>query len=138
MAYIQKEAELLKPVSGNLKRKGYREQQDEVPFYEYRMDLYGYSRKTDRTIAIELKLTRWKRAFEQALIYQLCADYVYLALPLASAMRVESNLLLTHGLGLIGVCENRKCRLLVEAIQSSVVMPNYRDFYIRLMQECPV
>lgn len=133
-----KESALFKPVSDSMRRRGYRRQRDEVQFYEYSMDLYGYAAKTDATTAVELKLSRWTRAFEQALIYQLCADFVYLALPVHSAARVEIPLLKRHGLGLIGVRPRMRCVMLLEARQSEVVMPNYRDFYIRLMQEPPI
>jgi hypothetical protein len=129
------EASLLQPVSGSLRRRGYRQQQDEVQFFEYSMDLYAYSAKTHRTTAVELKLYRWMRAFEQALVYQLCADFVYLALPIAAATRVELPLLQQHKLGLIGVQPGPRCVMLLAPQQSTVVMPNYRNFYIRLMQE---
>lgn len=135
MPTFLKEAALLKPVSGNLRRRGYRCQRDEVQFFEYSMDVYGYAKKSDSTTAVELKLHRWMRAFEQALVYQLCADFVYLAMPIKSAARVEIPLLKRHGLGLIGVHPGRRCATLLEAEQSTVVMPSYRDFYIRLMQE---
>ena len=135
MPSILREAELLKPVSGNLRKQGYRKQQDEVQFFEYRMDIYGYASKTDRTTAVELKLHRWMRAFEQALIYKLCADYVYLALPAKTIARVEMPLLVTHGLGLICVENGHKCDVVLEAVQSTIVLPHYRDFYIQLMQK---
>lgn len=135
MAIFLEESELFKPVSTSLRRRGYRRQCDEVQFFEYSMDLYGYAAKDDSTMAVELKLHRWKRAFEQAMIYQLCADFVYLALPVRSAERVDMSLLRRHGLGLIGVHAGRRCVMVLEAEQSTVVMPSYRDFYIRLMQE---
>lgn len=135
MASFLEESELFEPVSKSLHRRGYRRQSNEVQFFEYSMDLYGYAAKNDRTTAVELKLKRWKRAFEQALIYQLCADFVYLALPIESAQKVEIQLLKRHQLGLIGVHIDRGCVLLLAPEQSMVVMPTYRDFYVRLMQE---
>jgi hypothetical protein len=135
LSILLKESALLEPVSGNLRRRGYRRQRDEVQFFEYSMDLYGYAALKGATTAVELKLSRWTRAFEQALIYQLCADFVFLALPVRAAARVEIPLLKRHGLGLIGVHPRRRCVMLLEAEQSPVVMPTYRDFYIRLMQE---
>jgi hypothetical protein len=99
------------------------------------MDLYGYAKKPQKTTAVELKLTRWMRAFEQALIYQLCADFVYLALPMQAAHRVEVSLLKRHRIGLLGVDAGLRCVILVPARQSLVVMQCYRDFYISLMQE---
>lgn len=99
------------------------------------MDLYGYATKLNTTTAVELKLTKWTRAFQQALVYQLCADFVYLALPIAAAQRVDVPLLERHGIGLIGVCNGPRCITLVRAQQSLMVMPNYRDFYVSLMRE---
>lgn len=130
-----RESDLLEPVRGSLRRRGFRCQRPEVQFYEYSMDLYGFSVKSNLTIAVELKLHRWMRAFEQALIYQLCADFSYLALPIRNAQKVELSLLKQHGLGLIGVQSGPRCTIMLEAKKSKVVMPNYRDFYIQLMQE---
>lgn len=135
MPTILRESALLDPVRGSLRRRGYRRQLPEVQFFEYSMDLYGYAATKNTTTAVELKLSRWTRAFEQALIYQLCADFVYLALPMRAAERVERPLLEQQGLGLIGVHPGPRCVVLLEARQSTVVMPSYRDFYVRLMQE---
>ncbi len=135
MPTFLKESALLEPVRGNLRRRGYRRQLPEVQFFEYSMDLYGYAATKNTTTAVELKLHRWTRAFQQALIYQLCADFVYLALPTLAAARVDRPLLERYGLGLIGVQSGPRCVVLLEAQQSTVVMPSYRDFYIRLMQE---
>lgn len=135
MPTFRKESALLGPVRGNLRRRGYRWQCPEVQFFEYSMDLYAYAPAKKTTTAVELKLHRWVRAFQQALIYQLCADFVYLALPMPAAGRVDCPLLAQNGLGLIGVHPGPRCVLLLEARQSTVVMPSYRDFYVRLMQE---
>ena len=135
MATFRRESALLEPVTGSLRHWGYSRTRTEVQFFEYSMDLYGYAIKPQKTTAVELKLTKWMRAFEQALIYQLCADVVYLALPMAAAQRVEVPLLKRHGIGLIGVDPGPRCVVLVPAEQSLVVMPSYRDFYVSLMQE---
>jgi hypothetical protein len=117
-----------------LRRRGFRRQEHEMQFFEYSIDLYGYAAPTQMTVAVELKLSRWKRAFEQALVYQLCADHVYLALPWSAARRVEIPLLEQHGLGLIGVQPGPRCVVLCPAQQSTVVMSDYRDFYVELME----
>lgn len=129
------ELALLDPVCASLRRRGYRWQRPEVQFYEYRMDIYAYDPAKKRTAAVELKLCRWKRAIQQAVIYQLCADFVYIALPVRAADRVDRSLLAQHGLGLIGVHSGPWSVMLLEAPQSTVVMPSYRDFYVDLMQE---
>ncbi len=138
MPTFRKESALLDPVRGSLRRHGYHRQRPEVQFFEYSMDLYAYAPTKKTTTAVELKLRRWMRGFQQALIYQLCADFVYLALPMCAAERVDRPLLAKHGLGLIGIHPEPRCIVLLKARQSTVVMPSYRDFYVRLMQEkCP-
>lgn len=137
MSSFKLEAELRLPVEASLRRRGYRRQRCEVQFFEYSMDLYGLATSTGSTVAVELKLSRWTRAFEQALVYQLCADLVYIALPWNATKKVEVSLLRQHGVGLIGVQPGPRCIVLCRAEQSRVVMPNYRDFYVELMEKAP-
>lgn len=134
MSTFRSESALLPPVQRSLHRRGFGLQQDEVQFFEYRIDLYGYAEPSQMTVAVELKLSRWTRAFEQAFVYQLCADYVYLALPWTAAKRVEIPLLQQHGLGLIGVQPGSRCVVLSPAQQSTVVMPSYRNFYVEMLK----
>lgn len=131
MPYL-KEAELLLPVANYAKRKGYSLQASELPFYAYRIDLYGFSAKESKTVAIELKLRRWKRALEQALIYQLCSDFVYIALPSSAVAHIDHEALRKNGVGLIAVCK-RGCRTLVDAKRSSEVRQHYRGPYIEML-----
>ena len=72
---------MLEPVSSYIRRKGFRKLVPEMQFYDFRMDIYGYSKSLDMTVAVELKLGNWHKAFEQTLIYMLCADIVYIAVP---------------------------------------------------------
>lgn len=134
MPTFPSESTLLAPVQRSLRRRGFGHQRDEVQFFEYSIDLYGYAASTQTTVAVELKLSRWTRAFEQALVYQLCADYVYLALPWTAAKRVEIPLLEEHELGLIGIQPGPRCVILCPAQQSTVVMPDYRDFYVEFLE----
>ena len=112
MPIFSRESALLEPVGGSLRRRGYRRQCSEVQFFEYSMDLYAYAPAKEATTAVELKLHRWMRAFQQGLVYQLCADFVYLALPMRAAERVDRRLLAQHGLGLIGVHPEPRCVVL--------------------------
>ena len=108
-----------------MNRKGFRWQERELPFYEYRIDLYGYSRPTRMTLAIELKLHDWKRALQQTLIYQLCADLVYAALPRRNvAPRVLSSFR-EAGLGIIAVDDYRRCRVVLNPLRSCEVLEQY-------------
>ena len=134
MLTFHNEAALLSPVRRSLQYRGFAAQREEVQFFEYSIDLYAFDVRADSTVAVELKLAKWMRAFEQALIYQLCADRVYLALPMAAARKVDRPLLEEHGLGLIGVQPGPRCKILLPAAQSTVVMPSYRRFYIDLVK----
>lgn len=127
MAFLR-EHELYDPVAKFMKNRTFRKQAPEVQFYDYRMDIYGYSARADLTVAVELKLTKWTRALEQALIYQLCSDLVYIALPDDQIHRVDTEALMEHGIGLISVSKER-CREIVKAIPSQVVREHYRAEY---------
>jgi len=51
---FSKESQLLKPVAKFARRQGFRLQTVELPFYEYRIDLFGFSTQYDATVAVEL------------------------------------------------------------------------------------
>lgn len=106
----------------------------ELPFFEHRIDLYGYCENTTRTIAVELKLRDWRRALQQALLYQLCSDYVFIAVPVETAKRVDLDLLREHGIGLLSIDDNR-CVEQLPAVPSQVLNPNYKAQYTALIQE---
>ena|ERR1017187_3497333 len=128
-----KEQDLLNPVALYAQRKGYMLQKFEMPFFSYRIDLYGYSRTTQSTIAVELKLRKWRRALEQARVYQLCSDFVFIALPTISVPLVNLELLTAEGIGLIEVGFN-KCRLIVPATQSCEVRRHYREPFVDILE----
>ena len=58
MTRFRRESDLAEPVAAYLRGRSFRLQGVEVPFYEYRIDLYGYSRRESLTLALELKLTK--------------------------------------------------------------------------------
>jgi hypothetical protein len=134
MIAFDRESALLSPVSRFARKEAFRHQRLELPFYEYRIDLYGFSSKKNLTVAIELKLTRWRRAFEQALIYQLCADIAFVALPQSVVHRVDIALLEAHGIGLLSVQTDGRCKQLLTPLQSGVVRAHYRDDYVELLR----
>ena len=130
---IEREEELLAPVRRYAKRKGFTAQFAELPFFDYRIDLYAVSRPSGDTIAVELKMKNWRRALHQALIYQLCSDYVFIALPVTKAGIVDTTELSKHGVGLILVGLDRRCRLALDAVRSSEVREYYRRPYVEML-----
>lgn len=132
---FSRESDLFAPVAKFAMREGFRLQAAELPFYEYRIDLYGFSKKQDSTIAVELKLFDWKRALRQALLYQLCSDLVYIAMPQKSAVRVDRDELKLNGIGLISVDNFGKCSCLLEAAPHSEVRSFYRCIQIEYLKE---
>jgi hypothetical protein len=130
-----KEKQLLKPVAKYAHQQGFCLQGRELPFYEYRIDLYGFSTHRNSTVAFELKLADWRRALEQALLYQLCSDYVYIAMPERSAGKVDVAELRSQGIGLISVLESGDCSCLLPAAEHSEVRQFYRSTQIEFLKE---
>lgn len=133
MAQFRREELLLGPVARYLRRRTFRRQQPEVPFFEYRIDLFAFSHRHDLTLAIELKLSRWRRAFEQALLYQLGVDLTLIAVPRTVSSRVDTDLLREHGVGLIVVGSAGRCEEIVTATRSRLVRPHYRRQLLQLL-----
>lgn len=121
-----KESQLLAPVARFAKRKGFCLQSVELPFYEYRIDLYGFSHKNNTTVAIELKLNNWRKALAQTMLYQLCADLVYIAMPESSVIRVDKSELESNGIGLLAVRNSGACTCVLLAKPHDEVHQPYR------------
>ena len=131
---FDREQDLAVPVARYLRNRTFSRQLEEVPFFEYRMDMYGYSRRNDLTVAVELKLKKWTRAVEQALLYQLCSDLVYIAMPATVVTVVKTAILEEYGLGLLSV-ETRGCREVHAPRASPVLRHHYRQQYLNLVRE---
>ena len=129
-----KEASLAAPVAAYVRRKGFRCQQREVQFYDLRIDLYGFSPAKDLTVAVEFKVNKWRRAVDQAFLYQLCSDLVFVAVPTSTLHRLDTDLLREHGIGLIAVSGSTRCRQILPPRQSPVVRAHYRRVYISLLK----
>lgn len=125
----------MKPVAKYARQQGFCLQEHELPFYEYRIDLYGFSTRRNSTVAFELKLADWRRALEQALLYQLCSDYVYIAMPERSAGKVDTAELSSQGIGLISVLESGDCACLLPAVAHAEVRQFYRSMQIEFLKE---
>ncbi len=125
MTKFRLESELIDPVSVYLRRRGFGAIGNEVPFYDYRIDLYGYSAKSSLSLALELKLTNWRKAFQQTLIYQLTADWVFAAFPVYTLNEKIIDTFRDIGVGLIAVDVRGTCRQVLRPQLS----PNVRDWY---------
>jgi hypothetical protein len=75
----------------------------EVPLFENRIDLVVHDRQFSNIIAVEVKVDKWFRAFQQAVLYRICADKVYVALSEKSVHRVDLPLMEKYGVGLLSV-----------------------------------
>lgn len=120
------EAELAPPVTAWLAAAGYRVDA-EVPILGRRADLVG-SRDQD-VVAVELKLSDWEGALRQATAYQLAADRVWVAMPIAAAAmayrarwRFESE-----RIGLLAVDDEGGVRAPIEARPSPRLLPYLRE-----------
>jgi hypothetical protein len=108
------ESELTEPVKRFFQKRGFEFQRNELQFFEYNIDIYCYNRPQQKTVAVELKVHNWKRAIQQAQIYQLCADYVYIAMPEETIQRIDRTKLEPEGIGLICVDKNGDCAELLK------------------------
>lgn len=131
MAY-RFESELYQPVMRYFKNRSFTSQRVEAEFFDRRIDLYAFSKKLNKSVAVELKLSNWKKALNQALIYQLCSDYVYLAMPSKSMNSVEINRIKSYGVGIIAVYNSGFCKRILPAKRSKHVKKDYLSDIVRL------
>lgn len=93
----------------------------EIPYGMKRIDLAGLSPER-RIFAIELKVEKWRQAVWQASVYQLCADFAYIAIREEYSHRVDKSYLAKLGIGLISVGDS-SARLLLAAKSSPILNP---------------
>jgi len=121
------ELELAKPVSDYFRKQGY-VIKHEVKIGYCRADLVAF--KQGEVVAIELKLSDWKKGLVQARNYQLGADYVYLAVPLFKSynfLRKAEYYMKKEGIGFLVVTENKaEVRKIIDAEKSKNKMANVK------------
>lgn len=127
MMDFKRESSLLTAVSSFVCDQSFHVQKRELQFFNYSIDLYAFSPQTRATIAIELKLKNWRRAFEQGILYQLCSDFVYVALPQKRIDSLDLNLFSSQGLGVIAVHDETTCSEVLAPKVSTVVRSYYRN-----------
>ena len=94
----------------------------EVPMLSKRIDVV--LKKDDNIIAIEAKVRNWRRALQQAISYRLCADAVFIAIWKDFTHRVDRQLLVEYGVGLIEMGEEP--RVLIDSKRSWVIHENVK------------
>ena len=88
---------------------------EEFPFLFKVADLFCLNEMTGECIAVEVKIRNWQQALNQALVYQMMADYVYIAIYDKHVRAVDCDLLISKGIGLMTVSDDGKVELILEA-----------------------
>lgn len=120
------ERDLLVPVMHYLRDIGCQKVISELRFFDRGIDVYGVRDSRPRkTFAVELKLSDWKRALQQAAVYQLCSDFSYVALPLRSILHIDLVPFKECGVGLLVVRPDCSVGVVLEAQKSAEARPHY-------------
>jgi hypothetical protein len=108
----------------------------ELQFFDRSIDLYGVCwGRGAKTIAVELKLRKWQKALQQAALYQLCADYAYVAMPLEVAKTLEASAFREAGIGILAVDTNAKSvQILLPAAPSRQAKGHYIGAYKEMLR----
>lgn len=107
---------------------------EESPFYERRIDFVAYSKQNKRVVSVEVKLKCWQKAFQQALIYQLCSDAVYVAMPACRIQYLDKELFKENGIGFIGILPSGQCQVLIKPSRSKIVRHYYKKELISVLR----
>lgn len=94
-----REDQLVEIVCNHFKNLGY-EVDREVKLKSKSIDIVA---KKEKTIAIEVKVSNWKRAFQQALTYRFGADFVYVAMPEQVIHRIDKEAFEEKGIGILSI-----------------------------------
>lgn len=101
--------------------------QAEVPILGRRADLIGS--RDESLVAVELKLRDWHEALRQAIAYQLAAERVWVAMPLAGASAAYRARwqFQGEGVGLLAVDDRGNVRAPIPASSSPRLLPYLRE-----------
>ncbi len=129
------ESDLHEPVATWLRGEGF-DVRMEVPILGRRADLVG-SRGTT-VAAIEMKMHRWGEALRQAIAYQIGADRVWVAMPLAAASRAYRQrwTFEAQGVGLLAVDDRGHVRGPIRAAPSPRLLPFVREKLLQTFRIC--
>ena len=98
----------------------------ELKFYDRRIDIVAYSASKKKIISVEAKLSNWYKAFQQALIYQLCSDWVYIAMPEGKLKCIDQKKMKKEGIGFLAIYSSNRCRELIKPRRSKNMRPYYK------------
>ena len=125
------EDDLYFPIRRFLSKEGCSRVVREVKFFDRSIDLYGVVwGSEEKTIAVELKLTKWQKALQQAALYQLCSDYSYVAMPKKVAESLQLGFFSAAGIGILGVdTKSKDVQVILPAILSKQAKGHYIGAY---------
>jgi len=128
-----KESRLRKPVMSFLRGLGCENLCLEISFVDREIDVFGLRMAPSfRSYAVELKIENWQKALKQAAIYQLCADYCYVAMPDNKAKSLQLRDFRDAGVGVLGVdLKSKQVVVYSEAQPSSVKRTPYSNYLAR-------
>ena len=126
---MRTEADLVAVVEKSFEKRGF-VVNTEIPMLSKRIDLLCVRPNTNELIAIEAKIQKWKRAFQQALTYRLCSDFVYIAIHNNYSHLVKIDMLQKYGVGLIVVDED-DIEMPLEALPSAVTHQRLKEDVMR-------
>lgn len=98
---------------------------EEVPFLLKVADLFCFHEESGECIAVEVKVRNWRQALAQALVYQMMADQVYIALYNEHAKSVDLSSLLSKGVGLLAIDASGEVNLILKAPTSPRRVPYF-------------
>ncbi len=113
-----KEKLLYKPIIDNYKNDF--ECLKEIRLYNRIIDLLliGKSENSPK-IAMEFKLKDWRKALQQAISYQLVADYVYIVMYQKYENLIDDDRVKKSGIGLI-IANSRKFTIKIKPIKNNI------------------
>lgn len=109
---------------------------NEVRLFSRSIDVVAKKRNT--VISIELKLSDWKRAIEQASLDLRVSNYSYIALPEKKLSRIDRRMYLhvfNNGIGLISVDGNAK--IIMKPVKSDKIQPKLRRNFLKSLRGSP-
>ena len=113
------------------KHKSFTFQEEEFYFYERKIDVLAYSQKNELVVAVEAKLADWKKAFRQASLYQLCSDFVYVAMPRSKFESINREQFKERGIGFLAIYESGRCQELINPSRHTGLRSYHRDSIIK-------